>query len=145
MRSVQKIEYNFLLAILRKAEGIAPYSLIIDCYLEAAKELIPLQNRYEKGGANASTQIVFLEAARCIKARWEKTLDLERKWNGAHLDKVREGEAALQQLPESVSCLSMLDNLVSLLKTIFRDRVITALLTANVRDGWRISTIKSRR
>lgn len=115
LTSSQKIEYNFLLASLREAEGIVPYPLIVNCYLEAAKELILLQNRYEKDGANASTQVVFLQAARCIKAWWEKTLDLEREWNGADHEKIREGEAAFQQLSKSVSCLSMLENLVGLL------------------------------
>lgn len=85
----QEIEYNFLLANLREAEGLW-YDLVAECYARAATKLAVQQGKYDE---KPNTQgIIFLEAARCIEAWSQRALELEEKYYGPGHDRVRKGK-----------------------------------------------------
>lgn len=112
LSEAQEIEYNFLLAKLREAEGCSPDTLIAERDLLAATKLGYLQPMYEK--TEATKNMIFLEAARCIDIWYQKGLKLEQKYYGPEHDQVREGEAAWAKIWSQIHCLQVLRLSVSL-------------------------------
>lgn len=112
LTSNQDIEYNFLLANLREAEGLTA-KLAAECYVQAAMKLIARQAKYEDHPATKND--VFLEAARCIEAWYQKGLQLDEKFYGARHERIREGKMVWSQLAAKLPCLMILQMSVSVL------------------------------
>ncbi|KAF2173376.1 hypothetical protein M409DRAFT_15661 [Zasmidium cellare ATCC 36951] len=101
----QEIEYNFLLANLREAEGWPDY-LVAEGYLHAATKLAFQQSEYQQ--SPATQDIVFLEAARCIEAWYQKGLELEKKFYPPAHPQIRDGTMAWENTMSRFRCLQYL-------------------------------------